>query len=782
MGTFKILHLSDLLISSSHSDHDIQSLLNYFNQGLNGQKLDYLVVCGNLTKDGTPDSFEKAKDFLERLVDTVLKRDIETKKNRIMIVPGKNDFQNNSGTRDFSSFQLFYRSFLLDNLSDNQAIVRHLKDLTFVGASYWCPENDEEFCHSLIHLYNQIEQGDSKQNSSIEYCKRTPTILVTSGTPVFHWISRLQSRNYGLTQLLTEQLGVKLHLFGSGSVFMIASEPFAFKHISLGTGPRQENEVWPLRMNIVDMPAHISDDDLELSLTLQSYQREFNQGWIMEDNIYRIQNIRPQSNYDRPYRSGETIISHFFLNRLQEVLPINTLRPFLVKGFPGCGKSVLRSYCNQKDVTRIKLNNREYVITAGSWYQYGDESRSVFEEIQRKLKQHGESETKLALLFDFAFGATTFNDLIDKEGDLQRIQSDFQALRKNTIIPIYFIDPGSDSSLLKDILGDDHTKLPILDDECFEQIANEFHSFTPFENKEIEWLTGRYAGLSFSVLSVMKDKFDNFSGAQTIKLSTSRDLLKESIKSENVESLIKDFLKCVEKFPAGPQVCSYLRSQVAPMGNILSQNNDFGIVEISKTNLIEQIHGRQLQNNAQRVFQLLIEYDVLRPQADRDTYCLNVIAPFLTTVDTYTVFISYCSQYLNHATATKQALEESLKLQGSQPRLFCFENEQSSEARVSNIINTNLKQSRNLIIIFDSKCWSSSRFVQEELSDWLDDWGQEVENNNAVIIPIAMDNSRCLDIYEAADFRCFHYTSNIEESRRIASEQIMGKLRAEDVN
>ncbi len=86
----RILHLSDLHIKA---DSDLKSLLQpliadirYSEVGLGFDKLDYLVISGDLTNYATPAEFERARQFISELIEQ-----FQISTERCIIIPGNHD-------------------------------------------------------------------------------------------------------------------------------------------------------------------------------------------------------------------------------------------------------------------------------------------------------------------------------------------------------------------------------------------------------------------------------------------------------------------------------------------------------------------------------------------------------------------------------------------------------------------------------------------------------------------------------------------------------------------
>src|SRR5262245_28355497 len=110
-------------------------------------KIDYLAVCGNLTRDRSAESFEQAKSVLRDLVLNVLPI-ADLVANRVILVPGPLDVPD-PDRPDFATFKRFYEEFFQEEFGiakifdPQKAEVRDLKDLTLIGLTYWKSTNPE---------------------------------------------------------------------------------------------------------------------------------------------------------------------------------------------------------------------------------------------------------------------------------------------------------------------------------------------------------------------------------------------------------------------------------------------------------------------------------------------------------------------------------------------------------------------------------------------------------------------------------------------------------------
>jgi hypothetical protein len=342
----KILHLSDILADSS--EFKVERVLQHFREVVGSIKFDYIIVCGNLTRDGERSSFEQAGQFLNRLSTDVLTD--QSRLFRIMIVPGTNDLCSQSdGKLDSREFQNFYDTFFSQEITRGRipafqygrALLRELKDLRFVGA-YYQNFSQQGLISPLQDLDDLIAETVS-QLCPLPYCTRRPTVLVSPGTPVLVWDERSGLQGSNLSSLLENNLKVALHLFGSGSVVQIPPEPFAFNHLSLGTGPRTPGGSWPLRMNHVEIQdGFLSQDQSEQNITIDVYRKlNSTQGWQRAN----LSLSNPSFNGGMPNhairQASNRLITTVVLNQIHTILCESRPGMVLLKGFPGCGKKKL---------------------------------------------------------------------------------------------------------------------------------------------------------------------------------------------------------------------------------------------------------------------------------------------------------------------------------------------------------------------------------------------------------------------------------------------------------
>jgi Icc-related predicted phosphoesterase len=107
----RILHLSDLHIKK---DSDPQSLLQPLiadirdlDGGLGFEKLDYLVVSGDITNYATPEEFEKARQFISELIDQ-----FQISSEQCIIIPGNHDLDWNEEVYNWKQKRLVNKNGL----------------------------------------------------------------------------------------------------------------------------------------------------------------------------------------------------------------------------------------------------------------------------------------------------------------------------------------------------------------------------------------------------------------------------------------------------------------------------------------------------------------------------------------------------------------------------------------------------------------------------------------------------------------------------------------------
>src|SRR6266481_5895008 len=260
MKPIRILHISDLLLAGdtpsrsggNQSDLILKSIVDRFNH----ENIDYLVICGNITKDGSPDAYQLATRQLVAAAQAILGPNHGADlANRIVIVPGECELANGAESlQKFSEFVNQVRAGLAGNDASqlrqySQEPVHFLKDFTLIVVPHWPSEGPGSNISDLIL--------EAARNSQFEFCRLVPTILVSSTSPV-------EKRATGRTPAtrpgtrVDGRFHIGLHFFGAFRTIVMTPTPFIDRHIRIATGPRKRQQSLPLRLNIVELVAEHS--------------------------------------------------------------------------------------------------------------------------------------------------------------------------------------------------------------------------------------------------------------------------------------------------------------------------------------------------------------------------------------------------------------------------------------------------------------------------------------------------------------------------------------------
>src|SRR5438552_13793195 len=110
MEPIQILHLGDLNLTEDSAARTSKRLEREV-QNLN---FDYILISGGITCDGKVSSFKAASEVLTELTGLMHSQGADPKR-RLLIVPGRNDFDPRSNGKSLSHFEHFYHKFFDDS-------------------------------------------------------------------------------------------------------------------------------------------------------------------------------------------------------------------------------------------------------------------------------------------------------------------------------------------------------------------------------------------------------------------------------------------------------------------------------------------------------------------------------------------------------------------------------------------------------------------------------------------------------------------------------------------
>ncbi|MFN6571744.1 metallophosphoesterase [Dendronalium sp. ChiSLP03b] len=752
MSRIKIIHISDILIGLPHTD--VNSRVNHIQQAANNFELknsDYLVISGNITYDGNARSFEQAREFINRIASILLTKDGQNiRLNRVVIVPGKNDIAEPAiSEAHYSNFKSFHDNLFEQEISEqrceefkyDRALVRELKDITIIGACCWQNNSDGEIDGISQRRIKPIYEAADSQISSLRYANSTPTILVTSEIPLQAW-SLTQAYAQRLRELFINNLKITVNLFGSGNASCINPEPFSFRHISIGTGPRANREIWPLRMNLIEINLQTN-----LNIKVTGFQKSGNIiPWEAEEflnqplNSYQRIQLNTSSNR---WNSDELCTE--FLEIIEDKNP--SFRPGIVfvKGFPGSLKETIFQHYQKI----INVRNQDLFVIGGRLKSYGNidnenvyennfnEYKQEFIRIQRILEDfntiHNSSIKRVIVLYDSALANTDNSEIVQA---LSQVRYDLSSFRDSTIV--YITQP-------RDLTTDFESHcIEVLELTTFptslNQLVEQYCYQLPVSSEHINCLAGGYFEFSNLLLQESKSTFFNWSGSEPINRKTSEKLIEQTINNSRlIQERSKIFRKTIEKNLGGTEVFRYIQRLVRR--SISDREGSFheklNSIYIRVPELKRELKS-EIKDAALRVINLLEKHGILENIFyDVDTYRLKLVMPFLISVDMYNVFISFPATLKLEAEYLSNMLVQIAEFEGKSINSWVFTQRIGETSSVTQRINEALRNSKNLIVLFEEREFSSP-YTEGEYSTWERHWRPRARNNDARCIPVAL--------------------------------------------
>lgn len=768
MGRIKIIHISDILVGLSQLD--INKRISQIQQAAISfdleKSIDYLVISGNITQDGSLQSFKQAKDFIKKIASILLIRDgREIRLNRVVIVPGKNDIiEPGICDQHYANFKTFYDCLFekeiingrAEKFSYERALVRELKDITIIGLCCWQSETDIEIDGIAEKRTLPIYKAVTSQVSSLRYSRNTPTILVTADTPLLAWSTQIYQQR--LRQVLKNNLNIMLNLFGSGFASAIYPEPFSFDYISIGTGPKLRGERWPLRMNLIEIEEIKKNflfslkEQFDISV-IRLHKGEEITPW--EQNIldfsYKNNYISENNNFKR-WHPDELVYE--FLKKIEA--KSSGFRPgiILVRGFPGSGKeSIFSDSRNFQKI--IKIDNQDLFVIVGqldsyanideeSTYQINNNEQLRYEqELSRICKTIEEFNSnsqnnlvkKLIVLYDFAFAKTPNSE---KRQALLKVRNDLSVFRLADVTIAYITEP------LDFTTGFEKSCNAILELSTFpnslNKLVEQYCYELPIRSEHINCFAGEYFEFSSLLLQESKRRFEQWSGAEPINNETSNKLIRQVIyNSRLIKEQSQIFRTTVETFNGGNELFNYIQTLVSQTIFDSSQllHEQLNSIYINIAELKRKLNPRT-RDAVLDVMRLLMDYGVLEDCFDDDEYKLKLVMPFLISMDSYSVFISFPAKFEAEAEQLKDLLIDIAKLKGKLINPWVFTANIGENNSITKRINKALKMSKNLIIIFESENFTSP-YTEGEYSKWERIWRERWRANDARCIPVTLN-------------------------------------------
>jgi nucleoside phosphorylase len=573
MPTLRILQISDILagLRGINNKRIFEELISWLEREATTQdrfkEVDYIVVCGNITADGKPESFAEALDLLRNLGKRLLVKDggqPTPRFHRMLVVPGRTDAPMPEGNLqpDLRPFKEFHDKLFAEEIKAGrasafqagEAVNRQLKDLTLVGVSYWelsRPEQGPLVSPLLRGLVKQIKNAREKllrqERFEYDYFVYKPLLLVSAAYPQYTWYTRPTYEK--LQSFFARQLPFSLHLFGSGTNVSILPDPFSLPHVGLGTGPRAHREFWPFRANFIEMepeawagrgPEGIHRISNFVFHKLPRSSKFDCAGHIVKGKFDLF--VLPQKELPQ---EGEAYKS--FLGEVGDEIYERGKKLVFISGLPGAGKDE----CFRLLKKVQKLGDRQVRVFDILLTEYENEVFSEqIKEIKRKIEAAASPQQGPDVIL-------VVRDLVyDRDPHFQKEKAaDFIEKALADVFPN--TRSGSFKAMLYILAGDDppipfkwDNKMKMkklylgpLRDKEKGLLVKRFSPQAPVLAGEVYNITGGLAGFEQILLTAVKESFDSlFTNADPITHGVSSRLIRDALQRPEVRNKAEQLL------------------------------------------------------------------------------------------------------------------------------------------------------------------------------------------------------------------------------------------------
>lgn len=562
MSPIHLLQLGDLHLTETNWRNNADSLEHELRTRRLWTNLDAVVVCGNLTRDGAPASFEAAEKFLHHLESGLLSPTASSPR-KILVVPGCSDIDPGTDGQ-FENFRRFYNAFFAHETFDpRRPIVRRLRDLTLIGATYLNHDDPVGANDTFSGLQNQLEREESNWRC-LDYLLQGPIVLANSESPLLSQSLRARPWERKIRAFFHE---IDLYLFGSGPVAFLPSEPFCFAPVSVGLGPAGP----AMRANILEFrrptvprpalgqPTHLRFD---LAITALSIEPAGTQTWSFHYHAPKS----PQAS-----DSEDRFLTRTFLEKLDDNLQGNHFIAML--GVGNRWRQVIANGLRNK--TRIGSRQvlieslpplRTYPVRRPRDWQPKDfalyRDLEQFRTAPPPYRHAGDSGLlRIALIIDEAFLHTEYN-LKETYESMQRVLSslctpDFRILY---LVSAYGMPWGAEPPPTHASRMD----LEPLDPESLLRLLELISFQVPVDRTLMERISGGYVSFLSVLFDTIKNDFERWDSAHEITRESALSLVRRALhSSRELRRETTDFFDFMRNQPKGLTIARFILDRLS---------------------------------------------------------------------------------------------------------------------------------------------------------------------------------------------------------------------------
>lgn len=599
----KILFLSNLRIdaNSSFQVSVFDKLREQLVNGFLGEKLDYLVIIGDLTSDNSNESYSKLEKLINQFGEALLRKDngFTNVKNRVIIVPGRKDYTIVQSKINTSKFIRFCNRIGKDNIlrENHKLFIDNFNDISFVGVPHWT-FIDSNFSDQGIEYLKSGFSDSGIYNDIIDYCNSTPTIVLADSSLLFdkkhnnlkRYIESLFKFSlcafYGETQQ-------EIKVFYRDKNKYQAIDVEGLNHTSNIEAKMMFYRPYTKNMTSLRIDSWQYDDHIEI--------------WKRDNKING--NVDSMVRVDIPKESFAPVL----FSQIEKIIFYSKSDDkVVVSGFPGSGKSEFYKYLAKDErFLYLELNNP----------QMGKE----IPNLQQFQKDNEKVENSILLIIDNAYYKVRPEE---KEEYLVNLQKALLYLSRHSKGLVYFYS-SMGATILDPIkkFAKKNEVVEALDENDFKTLVNQYSPHSPFDDRHISKLTGRFPGYSRLILDDLHNIFKNKSFIQNkITPDSCWDLLTSTFEAGlNLQVECYRFIEEFKKLAAGRFLFNLISSKIKSM------LKDKEITEVDFSDLFFEIKDdHDLYDEAIASVEILIEGGVLK-RKDDNLYFVNLMIPFLVS-------------------------------------------------------------------------------------------------------------------------------------------------------
>ena len=599
-----------------------------------------------------------------------------------------------------------------------------------------------------------------------------------TGLPPISRLALTRREFRDLISFARENLGTTLHLFGAGDYELIPPQLSGFKHLCLGTGPQAlcpPGTSPPFRVNFIELPSPDGPPgDAEPRTRISLYRRRTPEA-TPEHRAYGADELRPWI-YTPPAPPPLPDIHSLLQSRLRAKIDWKDSQLIWVYGLPGNGR--FRPFEQEHPL----LSPEGQPVPCFTQELKGSEEQAIqaLQELKRQIREAAPRNQKIVVVIrDLLLDGMTPGTR-DKYQDRIGKELTFLTRLKHTL---FYISNALGETIdydleLEGFYNKDTLICQPLDTVMMEALDAHYSHRLPLYRERVDYLSGRYAGLSLEIFEWAERVFKEWPGAEQIRPEACGILLTAALHPEtangslpNAYLLAAHIYHTLTRTPIGVVVVKFIQSKVL-QGKIdvnwLRAGAERKVVSFSRQEIFDEIP--QENPLILNFLDSLVRHSILS-QPTEDEYRVRAVAPFLIDLrwapslaavqeppkpkSRFLAFLSYRSVSSNEAHRIATILRKAYEGLGGLD-LFLFEDVQRDPASIEERINRELLARRNLIILHEGgMSFGGDGWQEREIYFWRQTWGPRegaeagisvYVKTSEITLPLSLANQNVLSL------------------------------------